>query len=163
MQIDATILQPNIPTFQPALFVPRTARHRATDTASLGRRTLAYLIDGVSLVAATAAAWIFASAVAGVTERGLLPAVIASALTFLAVFAYFAEMEARRGQTIGKQLMRIRVVAADGAPATRAQCWLRHAAWLCDGIGFVGLVLEARSPRHQRLGDILADTVVVNA
>lgn len=163
MQIDATPFQPAIPTFRPTVFVPRTARSRATDIASLGRRTMAYLIDGLSVAAATAAVWIFASAVAGVTDRGLLPAVIVSAVTFLAAFAYFPMLEARRGQTIGKQLMRIKVVAADGAPATARQCWLRHAAWLVDGIGFAGLFLEARSPRRQRLGDILADTIVINA
>jgi uncharacterized RDD family membrane protein YckC len=163
MQIDATSFQTTIPTFQPAIFMPRTARSRATNIAGLNRRTMASIIDGVSLAATTAAVWIVASAYAGVTERGLLPVTIVSVLTFLVAFAYFAEMESRRGQTIGKQIMRIRVVAADGAPATRSQCWLRHAAWLCDGVAFVGLALEARSTRHQRLGAMLADTVVINA
>jgi len=164
MQIEATSFQTTaIQSFHPSLFAPRTARSRATDIAGLGRRTVAYLIDGASLVATAVAVWIFASAYAGVTDSGLAPVMMAGFVTLAGAFAYFPVMESRRGQTIGKQLMRIKVVAADGAPATRAQCWTRQAAWLVDGIAFVGLILEARSTRHQRLGDILADTVVVNA
>lgn len=164
MQIETTTFQ-SVPlhSFHPSLFVPRTARDRATNIASLGRRTAAYLIDGVSLAATAVALWIFASAYAGVTGSGLAPVIVAGILSLAGAFAYFPLLESRRGQTIGKHLMRIKVVAADGAPASPAQCWTRQAAWLMDGIGFVGLILEARSTRHQRLGDILADTVIVNA
>lgn len=164
MQIEMTPTQ-SVPlhTFHPSLFVPRTARSRATNVASLSRRTVAYLIDGISVAATAIAVCIFASAWAGVTNGGLTPVIVAAIASVVAAFAYFPLLESRDGQTIGKHLMRIKVVAADGAPATPAQCWTRQAAWLVDGIGFVGLILEARSSRHQRLGDILADTVVVNA
>lgn len=164
MQIEATPFPTTaVQGFHPSLYVPRTARNRATDIAGLGRRTAAYLIDIASLAAIAVAVLIFASAYANVAGSGLAPVVVAGIATSIGAFAYFPVLESRCGQTIGKRAMRIKLVSADGAPVTRVQCWKRQVAWLFDGIAFAGLYLEARSARHQRLGDILADTVVVNA
>jgi len=70
------------------------------------------------------------------------------------------------GQTPGKRALGLRVVSADGYPASVAQHLLRSALWPLDAFvpplpfGVLGLFLIAGTPRHQRLGDVVAGTVV---
>lgn len=68
-----------------------------------------------------------------------------------------------RGQTWGMQLLRIRVVQANGVPVTAGPLAVRWLMLAVDGLGFglVGLVAMAVSPRRQRLGDMVAGTVVI--
>jgi uncharacterized RDD family membrane protein YckC len=67
------------------------------------------------------------------------------------------------GATPGKQLLGLRVVAEDGRPAgARAQI-LRSLAWMVDCLPLplpIGLMIVAAHPKRQRLGDILAGTLV---
>ena len=67
------------------------------------------------------------------------------------------------GQTLAMRLFQIAVVGADGRPATTLQLGLRWVMLLVDGMlfGAVGLGAMLLTPRHQRVGDLLADTVVV--
>jgi uncharacterized RDD family membrane protein YckC len=79
-------------------------------------------------------------------------------------FWYFAWWPARRGgQTLAMRWLRLAVTAVDGRPATATQLGLRWIMLLVDGMlfGAVGLLAMLLTPRGQRLGDILADTVVV--
>ncbi|HRI26278.1 MAG TPA: RDD family protein [Ferruginibacter sp.] len=87
------------------------------------------------------------------------------------------------GQTLGKKIMRIRVVSLDGGEATLGQYlmrwFLRFYEWgfiiffifyssLPAGFfvlfvgGMTSVVVIAISPKNQRLGDLAAGTVVVN-
>jgi uncharacterized RDD family membrane protein YckC len=69
-----------------------------------------------------------------------------------------------RGQTIGKRVLQLRVVDADGLRLTSAQIVIRNLLRLvdllplCYTIGGAFLVL---SPKLQRLGDLAANTVVI--
>lgn len=80
------------------------------------------------------------------------------------------------GQTPGKRLMQIRVVAADGRPIAGWQAVLRNFLRLVDGMPFfaladtgglflptyiVGFVTAASNSRFQRLGDLWSGTIVV--
>jgi hypothetical protein len=71
------------------------------------------------------------------------------------------------GQTPGKMLLSIRVVAIDGYPPTFLALLLRSLIWPIDVVlAFplpIGLYVIAFSPRRQRLGDLVAGTVVVHA
>ena len=72
-----------------------------------------------------------------------------------------------RGQTPGKRLLGLRVVSADGYPASVGQHLLRSALWPVDAVfppmpfGLLGLGLIVCTAKHQRLGDIVAGTLVV--
>jgi uncharacterized RDD family membrane protein YckC len=86
------------------------------------------------------------------------------------------------GQTIGKLILKIRVVSLDGGEPTMGQYLARAFARFYEwgsiifilfwgnGIGLfvlviggvVSMVIIAISPKNQRLGDIIAGTVVVN-
>lgn len=67
------------------------------------------------------------------------------------------------GQTLGMRWLHLQVVGGDGSPATAGQLALRWLMLLVDGmfLGAVGLASMLLTPRRQRLGDVVADTVVV--
>ncbi len=76
---------------------------------------------------------------------------------------YFFALESGEGQTLGKRVMKLRVVSADGSPATMEQIAKRTLVRILDG-HIVGLVVMlATGERRQRLGDILAGTMVTEA
>ena len=93
--------------------------------------------------------------------RGALGAVILG----WALYYHFA-MESGDGQTVGKKLMKLRVVRADGRPAGMREVAMRTVLRVVDGIGcyIVGLiVMLVTGQRRQRLGDLAAGTIVVDA
>jgi uncharacterized RDD family membrane protein YckC len=69
-----------------------------------------------------------------------------------------------RGQTIGKRLMRLRVVDARGLRLSFAQVVLRNLLRFVDGLPLfylVGGITSLLNARAQRLGDLAADTLVI--
>jgi uncharacterized RDD family membrane protein YckC len=93
--------------------------------------------------------------------------VVGSALAFAVLLGYPVLMEAFwGGRTLGKAMMRLRVVSADGAPVTLTRATARGALGLIDvwfTLGFIGLVSMLVSKRSQRLGDLVGDTLVLRA
>jgi uncharacterized RDD family membrane protein YckC len=94
----------------------------------------------------------------------------ALALLVVAVFltwsGYFALFEwAWAGQTPGKRWLRLRVIREDGRPVTFWEAAARNLVRILDMEPFpfysVGLVAVFVSRRDQRLGDLVAGTVVV--
>ncbi|WP_336133938.1 RDD family protein [Natronomonas amylolytica] len=82
-------------------------------------------------------------------------------IAFLAYFVYF---EAEYGQTVGKMLMNIVVVTEDGDPIDYRESAIRTVLRIVDALPFfyiIGLVAIYLTDRNQRLGDLLADTIVV--
>ncbi|MET0262480.1 MAG: RDD family protein [Rariglobus sp.] len=70
-----------------------------------------------------------------------------------------------RGQTVGKRVMRLRVVDARGLRLTFAQCVMRNLLRFIDCLPFayaVGGIASLVSARGQRLGDLAAGTIVVH-
>lgn len=70
------------------------------------------------------------------------------------------------GRTPGKWLLGIRVVDEEGFPATPVQHVLRGLFWPLEAVIVLvpvplGIVLMATTPRKQRLGDMVAGTVVL--
>jgi uncharacterized RDD family membrane protein YckC len=86
--------------------------------------------------------------------------VIFSVLAFL----YFWIGEARWTRTVGKRYFELRVVRADGDRvgygATFVRTLLRFVDWL-PAVYLLGAALVQLTPRHRRLGDLAAGTVVV--
>jgi uncharacterized RDD family membrane protein YckC len=91
---------------------------------------------------------------------------IAANVVFLLVTAVFVW---RYSQTIGKRIMRIKVVRADGSPASFARIlWLRNVVNtlpnlipVVGGLYIIADSLLIFSERHQCLHDRIADTIVV--
>src|SRR5215210_3301754 len=77
--------------------------------------------------------------------------------------AYFFLCESLWGQTLGKRAMGLRVLMRDGRPAGASAISARTVLRLIDD-GPIGLVvMVASGGRRQRIGDLLAGTVVARA
>src|SRR5262245_952831 len=127
------------------------------------RRVLAGLVDLV-LVAAGAAVILFAAGAVGGGSTEVTPALIAL-VTAWALYYYFA-LESGGGQTLGKRLMKLRVVRADGSAASTSEIAVRTILRVIDGIfvPIIGLItMLATGKRRQRLGDLAAGTIIVDA
>ena len=116
------------------------------------RRLAALAIDGLATLPAAVSCALVVGAAAGWLVAG------AVALSYLFVAEAFV------GQTLGKAAMGLRVVRFDGRPLTVASCAARNVLLPVD-ILFAGLAaMLATGPfRRQRLGDLLAGTVVTRA
>src|SRR5215210_6833861 len=126
------------------------------------RRVLAALVD-LAIVVAGAMVILFAADALG--DTGDLQGALGVVTLGWALYYYFA-LESGDGQTVGKKLMKLRVVRADGRPAEMRDIAVRTVVRVVDGIGgyIVGLiVMLATGQRRQRLGDLAAGTVVVDA
>jgi uncharacterized RDD family membrane protein YckC len=87
-------------------------------------------------------------------------------VVFLIWSGYFALFEwLWNGQTPGKIMLRLRVIREDGRPVTFWEAAARNLLRLLDMMPFpfysVGLVSVFASARDQRVGDLVAGTVVV--
>jgi uncharacterized RDD family membrane protein YckC len=111
---------------------------------------------------------------ASVLKQILAPLIVfgqdfAGALNIVGYFAmslvYAAAAEwAWRGQTVGKRLLRLRVVDAGGLRLEPAQVIVRNLMRLIDALPalyLVGGIACVVSRRRQRLGDLAAGTVVI--
>jgi uncharacterized RDD family membrane protein YckC len=124
------------------------------------RRVLAAVVD-LLIVTAGALVVLYAGDALTGDRGGTLTAVILG----WALYYYFA-LESGAGQTVGKKLMKLRVVRADGRPAGMSEIAVRTVLRVVDGIGLyiVGLiVMLATGQRRQRLGDMAAGTIIVDA
>jgi uncharacterized RDD family membrane protein YckC len=69
------------------------------------------------------------------------------------------------GQTPGKRLLRLRVIKVDGSPVSAVDVLLRNLSRPIDTLGpmgLIGLVMIFVSRRAQRLGDLMARTLVIH-
>jgi uncharacterized RDD family membrane protein YckC len=146
--------------------------------ASIGNRFLACAIDHllqmIAVTLVTAAFYLIAGAGRGwggrleraVAEGNLWVAAILSLIAFAIFFGYFAFFETIwNGQTPGKRWMKLRVIQEDGRPinffAAFSRNMLRLADMLPPPFYSLGIVSIFASERAKRLGDFLANTVVI--
>lgn len=76
---------------------------------------------------------------------------------------YFPLAEGISGQTIGKKLFRIKVIKEDGSDVKFGDTIIRRALDLIDFmfLGLVGLLIARSNKKKQRMGDMIAKTLVV--
>lgn len=136
-----------------------------TETDVLGRRTLAACLDLVAALLVTFAGGIAFGVVAGITlgdpaiDVGLVVGFV------VAPFCYYLVPEAAFGRTLGKRLLGLVVVADDGSPVSRRATLVRNLLRPLDFVPFyfLGFVVALATDRAQRIGDLVADTLVVRA
>lgn len=133
--------------------------------AGIGERMLAFLIDAFILflyavLVDQVSKWIGYVYEDGWTQRGL------AALIFLPAMCYSLVMHSLfNGQTVGKMILKIRVVRRDGEPVRWSNYLVRWMLRLVDiwlFLGSLGLLSMLFSESYQRIGDAAAGTVVVN-
>jgi uncharacterized RDD family membrane protein YckC len=121
------------------------------------RRVAAAIIDLLIVSAGAVAILVAGDSLSG-ERQGALTAVILGWALY-----YFFALESGEGQTVGKKLMKIRVVRADGRPAGMREVAVRTILRVVDNY-LVGLIaMLATGERRQRIGDLAAGTIVVDA
>jgi uncharacterized RDD family membrane protein YckC len=135
--------------------------------ARLGDRFIAFVLDTTLLFGlfAIVDAWVFMrwGTLEG-TELQLTTASLLLAITInaLILFLYGWLLEAACGATLGKAMVGIRVVGT-ARRGPLAACAVRNVLRIVDGLGLylVGTVTAACSRVRQRIGDIYAQTAVI--
>ena len=137
--------------------------------AGSGSRFAAGLLDGlliglVYLVCILGMTLVLSVDVTGLS--GVLWGILALGLPLILIVYHFACHAFGGGQTPGKRMLGLRVLSADGDPATLSQNLLRSVIWMVDVMIPVpvplGLIVIAATARRQRLGDLVAGTLVVH-
>ncbi len=87
-------------------------------------------------------------------------------LTFGVLFGYPIIFETLwRGRTPGKAALRLRAVSVDGSPLHLREAMLRAMGGIVDRLlppgGITGVLFVLGSSRHQRIGDLVAGTIVI--
>ena len=128
--------------------------------AGVGMRAVAVIIDGVVLFIG---GYVIALLTGQTTAGGFNLQGGPALLWFLLSFAYYIVLEAQMGGTLGKQLLGLRVVTADGSPIDFRASLIRNVLRIVDGlfVYLVAAILVWQSPLNQRLGDRVTGTVVV--
>lgn len=133
----------------------------AENVASVGKRVLGAIIDIIILIIIM----IIFSLLFG-TSRGFSFGVsgFAALIMYLIWFAYYVVLEATTGKTIGKYIVKTKVVNASGEQISWGASIVRNILRIIDGLFFylVGFIIALVSKENQRLGDMAAKTYVVN-
>jgi uncharacterized RDD family membrane protein YckC len=133
--------------------------------AGPGARMMAHMLDVLLIFAFIFMISMAGSATLGVIDPALLSGVIL-VISSVLPFAYFIVLEGLwNGQTIGKKAMSLRVRMADGTPITFQAAVGRNFVRVADFFPppyFAGLLAIFTSPKAQRLGDMVANTIVVH-
>lgn len=133
----------------------------ALEPAGAGSRCLALIIDATLVLA-------IGSFISGLAMK-LLPRGAAHAIfltvQFVLTFGWHVWFETKRqGRTPGKRMMRLRVIDARGLPVSLFQSLVRNIMRVVDSIPiFYGVAAATTmlNRSRRRLGDLVADTVVV--
>ncbi len=87
-------------------------------------------------------------------------------IQFFLWLIYFTYFEGTSGQTLGKRVAHVRVVKEDGSRCDFGSALIRSILRIVDSLPFIyilGIILIAATDKRQRLGDMLAKTIVVKA
>jgi uncharacterized RDD family membrane protein YckC len=121
-------------------------------------RVLAYVIDSILM------GLIWGMAVLAGTALGDTGFLLLVFVGIVATLVYGFLLEGLYGYTPGKYLLGLVVVKSDGSNCTVGVSILRNLLWIVDALptaNLVAMVLILVTDDNQRVGDLVADTVVV--
>jgi uncharacterized membrane protein SpoIIM required for sporulation/uncharacterized RDD family membrane protein YckC len=139
------------------------------ELAGIGSRSAAVIVDFGILTMASVGLFLALAGLSQISSSDLITSTgvaLAGLASFALQWGYFFLAEGFfDGRTVGKTILGLRVIGAGGTPVTPQAAALRNLVRIIDmqpiGSSVVGLGLVALHPRSQRLGDIIAGTVVV--
>ncbi|MCC3357282.1 RDD family protein [Bacillus sp. REN16] len=142
--------------------------------AGVGSRAAAYLLDTLLLsIASLLILLTLLLILHGGSDFWLLgetffsgPVAIAIILLFLLNWGYFFLLEFfAGGKTIGKKVVGIRVIQENGHSITLLSSFIRNFLRIIDSLPasyFLGIIMVFFHPKHKRLGDLVAGTIVIH-
>jgi len=131
----------------------------------VGERIIAFLIDGFILYLYAVLVQLIGEAIGCIFQDSWTQIGVVG-LIFLPAMCYSLVMHSLfNGRTVGKMLLRIRVVRVDGTPVHWSHFMVRWVLRLVDiwlFFGSVGILSILFTDKKQRLGDAAAGTVVIS-
>ncbi|MDD4282094.1 MAG: RDD family protein [Candidatus Methanofastidiosa archaeon] len=131
------------------------------DYAGLVQRAVALIIDQI-IIGVALVVLIFAGVLSTSMSAGAVVAIMG--VQWVLWLVYFTFFEGSSGQTIGKRFMNIRVISADGSDLSYAQAMVRSLLRIVDSLPtlyILGIILVIVTRERQRLGDMVAGSVVI--
>jgi len=133
--------------------------------AGIGERILAFLIDGFILYLYAVLVQVIGSALGYVFDDNWTKIGLVSLIFLPAMFYSLFMHSLFNGRTVGKMILKLRVVKLDGSPVHWSNFLVRWMLRLVDiwlFFGSVGLLTILFTDKKQRLGDAAAGTVVIS-
>jgi uncharacterized RDD family membrane protein YckC len=143
-----------------------TSQHIDIDypVAGLGERVAAYLIDFAMFIILYFLTFVLLGVIGANTNfRGKFIVVIIIWFACYIFYDLICEI-AFNGQSLGKKLLKIKVVSLDGAQPSIGQYFIRWIFRIIDftlSMNLLGFLFVAISDQKQRVGDIVAGTTVI--
>jgi uncharacterized RDD family membrane protein YckC len=134
------------------------------ETRVTGRRVVQYIIDYViTAVVASVIIWALDRGTGALNAFLLLVGVVLAAAWYFWYWVYRPYQA--DGQSLGMQLLGVRIISLDGRRASMMQLFVRGILLIVDTLfwGLVGWITMICSRYRQRIGDHAAKTVVVRA
>lgn len=142
--------------------------------AGLGSRAVAFIVDQMILTVSTIVIILIVFQIMkgqliyfdDHNDYSFMPIAIAIILLFVLQWGYYFAYEYfSGGRTIGKKLMGIRVIQENGHSLTLLSSFNRNLIRMIDSLPvyyMLGMIFVFFHPKHKRLGDIVAGTIVVH-
>jgi uncharacterized RDD family membrane protein YckC len=142
-------------------------------TAGLGSRTAAFIIDQILLITVNILIVIgLVLGIYGLSDLTFLydymtyPIAITFIIIFILNWAYFVLLEYfSGGKTLGKRLVGIRVIQENGHSLTLLSSFIRNLLRIIDALPvnyLVGILMIFFHSKNKRIGDLVAGTIVVH-
>ncbi|MCM4169934.1 RDD family protein [Arenibacter sp. TNZ] len=131
----------------------------------IGERILAFLIDGFLLYLYAVLVQLIGSTIGYVFDDSWTQIGLVSLIFLPAMFYSLIMHSLFNGQTVGKMILKIKVVRLDGSPVHWSNLLVRWMLRFVDiwlFVGSVGLLTILFTDKKQRLGDAAAGTVVIS-
>ncbi|MFD1572485.1 RDD family protein [Halorubrum laminariae] len=131
---------------------------RGTNGDVIWHRVGAYFIDSILM------ALIWLAVILAGTPLGDIGFLVLAFVGLVATLVYGFLLEGLYGYTPGKYLLGLVVIKSDGSNCTIGASVLRNLLWIVDALptlNLVAMVLILLTDDNQRVGDLVADTVVV--
>jgi uncharacterized RDD family membrane protein YckC len=143
------------------------------EVANVGSRTLAILIDITLCGFVLLVVYMITFLLARDETQSWLTDLTANTMTTILILLIFGSQWCYfnlfewiwNGQTPGKRLLHLRVIKADGTPVSWIDVLLRNLSRPVDTLGpmgLIGLLMIFSSRKAQRLGDLMARTLVIH-
>ncbi|MCU0438975.1 MAG: RDD family protein [Raineya sp.] len=134
--------------------------------AGLGERILAFILDFIFIIVYTWALFVIAKHLSFNIFRGDNDSILFMIFFWLIPISVYSIIQEVffNGQTLGKKILRIKVVTIRGRQPSLTQYMVRWLFRLIDvwgSMGIVGIVVAATNKYNQRVGDLASGTCLI--
>ena len=135
------------------------------EVIGFGRRFLAMMIDGFFVLSVSFILAMLVGMIDVFFGGGVLPwnLVIVVIMLLFSVFYYTGKWVRTSGQTLGKLLLNIKIVNADGSPLTLGKVFLRYLGYIVSGaVASLGFIWVSFDKKRRGWHDMIAKTYVIH-